>query len=229
MKFGDYIRQQRENAGWTQPEAAAKIDIEQSYLSKLETGKSYPSEEVFEKLKAAYGLVLKEICERVGSEELDKLKEIADVRHAILNRERTEKGFMRSWLIAGLVMVMLGGAALGLTQVMPDKETKYYRYVSKGVIAHGEDMAIYEMLQVGQLPSEDAAKLAKRVDYVYKTATEYRGGIYVEQVDGGFRSYSLYDDGVEINKSPFSWIGMPGGLMFLIGGLACFYIARRWR
>jgi len=50
MKFGDYLRQKREDRGWTQPEAAAKARIEQSYLSKLETGRSYPSDDVFERL-----------------------------------------------------------------------------------------------------------------------------------------------------------------------------------
>ncbi|MBO6796341.1 helix-turn-helix transcriptional regulator [Maricaulis sp.] len=50
MKFGDYLRQCREAKGWTQPEAARHADIEQSYLSKLETGRSYPSEDVYSRL-----------------------------------------------------------------------------------------------------------------------------------------------------------------------------------
>lgn len=50
MKFGVYLRSLREKAGWTQPEAAEKIEIEQSYLSKLETGKCFPSEDIFSKL-----------------------------------------------------------------------------------------------------------------------------------------------------------------------------------
>jgi transcriptional regulator with XRE-family HTH domain len=54
MKFGDYLRQKREARGWTQPEAANKAGIEQSYLSKLETGKSYPSEDAYARLVAAY-------------------------------------------------------------------------------------------------------------------------------------------------------------------------------
>ena len=53
MKFGDYLRQARETRQWTQPEAAARAGIEQSYLSTLETGKSYPSEEVFGRLVEA--------------------------------------------------------------------------------------------------------------------------------------------------------------------------------
>lgn len=36
MKFGDYLKQKRAERGWTQPEAASHVKIEQSYLSKLE-------------------------------------------------------------------------------------------------------------------------------------------------------------------------------------------------
>lgn len=36
MKFGEYLKNQRTELGWTQPDAAAKAGIEQSYLSKLE-------------------------------------------------------------------------------------------------------------------------------------------------------------------------------------------------
>ena len=36
MKFGEYLKSQRDARGWTQPMAAEKIGIEQSYLSKLE-------------------------------------------------------------------------------------------------------------------------------------------------------------------------------------------------
>ncbi len=47
MKFGEYLKSQRDARGWTQPMAAEKIGIEQSYLSKLETGKASPSDEMF--------------------------------------------------------------------------------------------------------------------------------------------------------------------------------------
>ena len=88
MKFGDYIRQCRERLKWTQPEAATKIEIEQSYLSKLETGKSYPSEEIFNKLADVYQINLNELYEKIPSDELNNLKDIKLVREAILNRNR---------------------------------------------------------------------------------------------------------------------------------------------
>jgi transcriptional regulator with XRE-family HTH domain len=58
MNFGAYLKSQRDARGWTQPMAAEKIGIEQSYLSKLETGKATPSEEMFERLVNAYDIDL---------------------------------------------------------------------------------------------------------------------------------------------------------------------------
>ena len=56
MKFGEYLKNRRTELGWTQPDAASKAGIEQSYLSKLETGKSFPSEDVYQRLVGAFGL-----------------------------------------------------------------------------------------------------------------------------------------------------------------------------
>jgi len=103
MKFGDYIRQKREANGWTQPEAAAKIDIEQSYLSKLETGKSYPSEDIFNRLLQAYDIDTGDLSRSIFSAELDKLREIKEVRSVVLERQTNEIKFTRGWMIASRV------------------------------------------------------------------------------------------------------------------------------
>jgi transcriptional regulator with XRE-family HTH domain len=227
MKFGDYIRQQRENAGWTQPEAAAKIDIEQSYLSKLETGKSYPSEEVFLKLTQTYGFDAATISRDVSADELDRLKEISDVRAALLYRAKNETRFMRSWLIAGLIMVMMGGVLLGLTNAGSNVNIVTYMYRSEGVIKNGESPMIFSFLQTGR-PDQEGKTLTDRIDYKYKNLTDFKGQSFIEKVDGGHRNYTMYEakeqsfaDGLEYLLGP--------AFMFILGGLACFYIARRWR
>ncbi|WP_025897140.1 helix-turn-helix domain-containing protein [Kordiimonas gwangyangensis] len=114
MKFGDYLREKREKHGWTQPEAAARAQIEQSYLSKLETGKSYPSEDIFSRLVKTYDIDFEDMSRTVFAAELDKLREISAVRAMVLKRGQSEARFMRAWLVAGLVMIMLGGGMFGL-------------------------------------------------------------------------------------------------------------------
>ncbi len=54
MTLGEKLRTLRAISGWTQPECAERIGIEQSYLSKLENDKSIPSAEIFDALCAAY-------------------------------------------------------------------------------------------------------------------------------------------------------------------------------
>ncbi|MGA9854302.1 MAG: helix-turn-helix transcriptional regulator [Gammaproteobacteria bacterium] len=53
MAFHDNLRTLRLARGLTQPALAEKADIEQSYLSKLENGRSRPSDEVLTRLAQA--------------------------------------------------------------------------------------------------------------------------------------------------------------------------------
>lgn len=53
MSFSDNLRTLRLTRGFTQPALAEIADIEQSYLSKLENGRSKPSEDVLGRLASA--------------------------------------------------------------------------------------------------------------------------------------------------------------------------------
>ncbi|NVJ71511.1 MAG: helix-turn-helix transcriptional regulator [Alphaproteobacteria bacterium] len=226
MKFGDYIRQKREEHGLTQPEAAARADIEQSYLSKLETGKSYPSEDIFNRLMSAYGIKVEDLCRSVFSGEMDKLREIKEVRAVVLSRQRSEAHLMRGWLLAGLVMLMIGGGMLGLAFSIPDHSI-IFKYRSEGVIKNNEPPLTFKFLLAGK-PDDEGKTYAERIDFDFKTLHENRGDFYIEKVPNGYRRYSLVDQRRQQSPTPISWHYALGG-MFLIGGLACFYIARRWR
>ena len=126
MKFGDYLRLQREEKSWTQPEAAERAGIEQSYLSKLETGRSYPSEDTFERLVEVYGIDTGAMSDVIGSGELDRLREIREVRNVVLERQRSAVTFVRGWLIGGLLMLITGGACVALALVPGTDERLYY-------------------------------------------------------------------------------------------------------
>ena len=90
MKFGDYLRQKREEKNWTQPEASAAAGIEQSYLSKLETGKSWPSEDVFARVASVYGIEVDDMVRRVASSERSR-------REASRATPRRRSGWCRRW------------------------------------------------------------------------------------------------------------------------------------
>ena len=48
MHLGEKLKSLRKEKDWTQPQLAEAIGIEQSYLSKLENGKSIPSADIYE-------------------------------------------------------------------------------------------------------------------------------------------------------------------------------------
>ncbi len=70
MSFSENLRTLRLARGLTQPALAEKADIEQGYLSKLENGRSRPSEEVLGRL--AQALEVKPETLRNGDETEDR-------------------------------------------------------------------------------------------------------------------------------------------------------------
>jgi transcriptional regulator with XRE-family HTH domain len=233
MKFGDYIRQCRERLKWTQPEAATKIEIEQSYLSKLETGKSYPSEEIFNKLADVYQINLNELYEKIPSDELNNLKDIKLVREAILNRNRAKVKTTRSWLVAGLIMLSLGGAFLAAT-IIPIRSGVEYTYRSDGLLHLNEELNVYDLVKkdYSELNNnidllETRKVLLTRLSYMDEVTDLYKGDGYVKSTLKGRRFFELIDKREVERNWANRWFLVPA-LMFLLGGFSSFYISRRW-
>jgi len=61
MGLAEKLIRLRKQQDWTQATAAKTIDIQQSYLSKLENGRHYPSPDVIEKLCCAYNITSNEL------------------------------------------------------------------------------------------------------------------------------------------------------------------------
>ena len=72
----------RKQQDWTQATAAKKIDIQQSYLSKLENGRHYPSPDVIEKLCIAYNISSEELLATQSNKE--KNKEVQNIVLVVL-------------------------------------------------------------------------------------------------------------------------------------------------
>lgn len=244
MKFGDYIRQKREANGWTQPEAAAKIDIEQSYLSKLETGKSYPSEDIFNRLLQAYNIDAGDLSRSIFSAELDKLREIKEVRSVVLERQTNEIKFTRGWMIAGLVLLMLGGAALGFAIAGngPPKPHQKFHYKSLGVILPGEPLDAFQVIHASHVSNGSLETIARqdaefnaqkqvmtdRIHEIIETHNSFKGEQYIKKTLNGKRRFVFFDSSFREIDSPLKWLFAPA-LMFLAGSLGCFFISYRWR
>ena len=233
MQFGDYLKRQRENKGWNQPEAAAKIEIEQSYLSKLETGKSYPSEEVFTRLIKAYEIDLTKLPELLTSRELVKLRDIQQIRALLLDREVKARRASRGWLLGGLAMLMLGGGSLGLSSLAQDRDVEIYDYESPGILLESEPIDAFDIVHDSRYSAEDEEyarrlEMTKRMDPLFVSSTERHGDGYFETLENGRRYFAHRRTDTITHHSPLRWFFIPA-LAFLFGAVGCFFISFRWR
>ena len=247
MTFGEYLKAQREKAGWTQPEAAAKAGIEQSYLSKLESGKNYPSEEFFDKLVAVYGFDVDDLRNKVASQELHKLREISLVRSAILHKENAAVWFVRNWMMAGAVLLILGTTFVVYQGIQGFVAEFSYKYRSQGIIRDGETVRAFEILKereerahnvfesidpssaysltFGPKPGE---AYSDRLKYHTLIVTDDVGPAFTKTVSEGRRHYEF----VEKLKRVYStrndlWLAF--GVALIMAGLCSFFFSRFWR
>jgi transcriptional regulator with XRE-family HTH domain len=219
MKFGEYLKNRRTELGWTQPDAAAKASIEQSYLSKLETGKSFPSEDVYQRLVEAFGLDNEAMVRALYPAELDRLREIEAVRKHLLQREHDTRSITRRWLYAGLGMLILGGGLIGLAQVDRGGGATHYTYQSQGVILPGETSNVFDDI-------DDNSALTARADERQIFIPEMRGPAFTETVPEGRREWHLVGANAVLVPAKFGWALIPG-FALIVGGLGCFFIS--WR
>ncbi|GAB5456149.1 MAG: hypothetical protein Hens2KO_23780 [Henriciella sp.] len=233
MRFGDYIRDVRREHGWTQPDAAKRIGIEQSYLSKLESGKSFPSEEVFSSLLSVYALDLSTLTDQLFPAELDRLREISQVRASILGHQNKAIKSVQRWLVLGVCLLMFSGASFGAAWLGEDRVVAMFQYKSEGVILEGEGLDAFEIIG-DTVADEDGAPKARqqemiqRVDEEYQAIEDYRGVVFFETVSSGRRVWRFYGSTNEQVRSGLRWFLIPA-TMLLMGAFGCFFASYRSR
>lgn len=238
MTFGEFIKKQREAKSWTQPEAAEKIAIEQSYLSKLENNKATPSSEIFDKLQLEYGFDTTELNNALTAEELKRLTDVKVVKDYILNLNETILLSQRRWLLAGLVMVMIGAFSVSLGYLFKDLKQTSYVYESKGIINKGESLNIFNNLpsserlssfiKMGDTSHYEDRPFFERLDYKKIKLKEDRGTFFTDITENKTRRYNR----VTLHYTPIKWphyLGVSFGVMLLIGGFCCFYLRQKWQ
>jgi transcriptional regulator with XRE-family HTH domain len=233
MKFGTYIKGLREKQKWTQPQASEQIGIEQSYLSKLENGKSYPSEEIYNKLQNAYSFATKDLTDLLDYVELNKLAEIQAVRDENSQALHKEKRSSRIWLIWALASIMLAGFFYGAYLVSEDT-LRYYKHRSLGVLEVNETDDAFEITQRPAF-SKDVfpdkynlqQAMLKRLDVMYVTNQEDLGS-FTKNVDNGRRFFKViaWTDSKRFNHGIYFLIP---ALISMLASFMCVFISFRWK
>ena len=87
-KIAKFLKEERENSNFNQEEAAKRIGVSKSIISKWETGKSYPSLENLSKISETYGVSINEILAgtRLGMNE----KEIVSDENLLKEMQKTK-------------------------------------------------------------------------------------------------------------------------------------------
>ncbi len=233
MTLGEQLKQLRQNKGWTQPEAAAKIGIEQSYLSKLENDKSVPSADLFNSLMEGFQIDVASLVEPLSPKQQNYLRNIPAVADYFKLVQQQQAKHSRSWLLAALASFIIGifGLAAGYFNVFAPAEVHYYQ--SEGVTNPGESPAHFQdwKQQVHFLSREDYQKLSKemylRKDPQTVTKAEFVGEHFIQELDQGVR-YFRYE-GPYQTESRLSLLLMALGITLAATAVFCLYLARRWR
>ena len=199
MKFGEYLKAQRDARGWTQPTAAEKIGIEQSYLSKLENNRSLPSNDVLQRILDVFAIDVGALVDDLDQGARNQLRQIPDVADHFSHRKQMMIGNRKRWLLwsAALVAFGVGLIYAGIAHLFYSDHV--YHYKSHGVVLEGESKEIFRHPPIPRgADSEEAAELMNaildRVDEDYLQLNSFAGEIFNVPVENGSRTYYLHSE-----------------------------------
>ncbi|PHS22939.1 MAG: hypothetical protein COA84_11865 [Robiginitomaculum sp.] len=109
MLLGEKLKNLRAVHDWTQPELAAKANIEQSYLSRLENGKGLPSAEVLDRLLGVFQLSPAEfLADDTHGQMAAQLAALPQIAKAASAQKRAHYRKQRACVIASVTSIALG-------------------------------------------------------------------------------------------------------------------------
>ncbi|QJD88287.1 helix-turn-helix domain-containing protein [Cohnella herbarum] len=113
MIFGEKLKNERKNKGWSQEELAEKLFVSRQSVSKWENGQNYPSIEIIIKVSDLFGVTIDELLR--SDEELTK-KVISDGKKLAYPRL---KGFFDVLFLAGVILLAVKLGILLLNKITP--------------------------------------------------------------------------------------------------------------
>ena len=182
MNLGEKLRQLRQERNLTQPDLAEALGIEQSYLSKLETGKSLPSGDVLNRILEVFGVDLNTFVADLDDGTRHQLRNIPLVADHFTRQKYVMIGNRKRWLMVSTLLLALGAALIYAGAVHFFVGEFVYDYESEGVVLPGESKEIFA--------GRDGL-LQERLDEDYLATSQYRGSVFNVPVAGGSRTYYL--------------------------------------
>lgn len=224
MNFGEKLRRLRTEKNLTQPELAEATSIEQSYLSKLENGKSLPSNDVLNKILDVFGLEVGDLVDDLDQGSRNQLRHVPDIA-AYINQEKQRLiGNRQRWLLISALLLSSGAALIYGGTVSLFFANFVYEYTSYGVIQPGESKEVFVDFSVSVRRADDNGRnAAARIDAInarrdeeYLQSPTFRGNTFNVPVSGGSRTYHLERE-VEIDPWQNKAIAFVGMFLMMLG------------
>jgi len=198
MSIGALLREHRNSCGLTQPELAAKLSIEQSYLSKIENDKAVPSEPLLSSILDTLGMSVAELVSHLDEAQIDDLRQIKSVNEHVRSLRRRQAARRQVTVLACATFFAIGTALASASLFEVFSSNTAYQYRSLGVVRAGEPKEIFESpgrFAEALRPDSEIAEFVRstvaRTDEVYVVLHRYKGEIFVNDVEGGARTYRL--------------------------------------
>ena len=198
MNLGDKLKNLRKEKNWTQPQLAETIGIEQSYLSKLENGKSIPSADVYQLILTTFKIDTEEFLDGIDHSIIHRhLRQIPEVANFLSNKQTSNHKRQLRWIVSSAFFVTMGITLLLAGKYALLFPNNQYNYFSEGIVLKGESKEIYLKNYVASNNEELQAitkKFNDRRDEEYLLNSTYQGEIFNIPVDGGSRTYQLKNE-----------------------------------
>lgn len=253
MKFGSFVKNQREKRELTQPQAAESIGIEQSYLSKLETAKSFPSPEIYARIKQFYDFKNEDLVESVDEHELEKMQDIDELRAARLHRLKRQNTHAKRWLICAFISLLLSGFFFAF-YIVGEHKISTYHYRSLGVLYPQETKHSFAISQRSLIDPKkfpegytEQQKMLARLDIVDVFHSEFRGDDYtvaLEQTQANdkaedktrnkrrvfeLQNFAVQGHEHKVPRNAHAIYFMIPAIVFLLSTLMSIFMSYRWK
>ncbi|PXF62639.1 helix-turn-helix domain-containing protein [Kangiella spongicola] len=198
MTLGEKLRSLRSTSGWTQPEFAKKLGIEQSYLSKLENDRSIPSVEIFDKLCTAYEITPDDMIKDLDKDYVrQKLMHIPIIANATNSKHEVAKGKRKAAVIVCSTFILVAVLFFFTAYLELLSSNKQWEYRSLGIdFKHEINQCLKKQSRkecyikfTGNF-FENSFPTNTRSQHPESIITkEYKGEAFIKKLDKGFREY----------------------------------------
>ena len=214
MTLGQRIKQLRVDKELNQPELANAMGIEQSYLSKLENDKAFPSDEMFEKLLTALKMTVDDFIKGLDRTYVIKhLSKLNFVKQHTQALTQSNAKYLFKWIIISSLMI-----ALGVTLYMAGEKSwaapsqVQALYKSMGIVKEGEPLLLFE-----DSPRDLSNDVLTRIEPKTVHLSQKNGDFFVKSVTGGQRYYKYIRTKVQRNRVLNNWLRIVGLFVGVLG------------